>query len=182
MLNKLVAGIVCLFLFSCKGEQEAQHPINHSSGNFIKQSVERNKQIFEEQETLFMDLFAKDSIPYKNSKNGFWYHIVQSNDSIPYQNFTKGDVISFDYKIRNTNNELIYPENEFIDQKYRVDKENIISGLRQGLILLKKDDIARFYFPSQKAFGFHGDENKIGTNVPIIVDVEIKDVQYQQNN
>lgn len=183
MLNNIIPFFaVAALLLSCKGEQDAQRPVNHSSGNFIKQSVERNKKIYQEQETLFMDLFKRDSIQYVDSKNGFWYTILSSNDSIPFQPITKGDIITYDYQIRKLDNELVYPEDQFRNQKYHVDKENIISGLRLGLKFLKKHDIARFYFPSEKAYGFHGDDNKIATNYPLIFDVKIKDIEYQHMN
>ena len=48
-----------------------------------------------------------------------------------------------------------------------IDKENIFSGLRQGLKLMKVNETVTLYFPSHKAYGYYGDQQKIGKNVPI---------------
>ena len=47
------------------------------------------------------------------------------------------------------------------------------SGLREGLKLMKEGESITFIFPSQKAYGYYGDENKIGRNVPLICEVSL---------
>ena len=61
-----------------------------------------------------------------------------------------------------------------------MDKEELFQGLREGLKLMKAGEEVTFIFPSQKAFGYYGDGNKIGTNVPLIVNVNLKTIT--QNN
>ena len=54
-----------------------------------------------------------------------------------------------------------------------MDKEELFTGLREGLKLMKAGETVTFIFPSQKAYGYYGDENKIGTNTPIISKVTV---------
>ena len=61
-----------------------------------------------------------------------------------------------------------------------MDKEELFSGLREGLKLMKPSESVTFIFPSQKAYGYYGDENRIGTNVPLICNVNLKTIT--QNN
>ena len=41
---------------------------------------------------------------------------------------------------------------------------------------MKTGEDMTFIFPSQKAFGYYGDNRKIGTNVPLIVNVNLKTI------
>jgi FKBP-type peptidyl-prolyl cis-trans isomerase len=52
-----------------------------------------------------------------------------------------------------------------------------MSGLRNGIKLMHKGDKVKFIFPSQSAYGYHGDDKKIGTNQPIICIVTLNDIK-----
>jgi peptidyl-prolyl cis-trans isomerase len=54
-----------------------------------------------------------------------------------------------------------------------VDKQELFQGLRQAIKLLKENEEAVFFFPSEIAFGYHGDKEKIGVNKPIRAQVHI---------
>lgn len=170
--------ILVLFVFvGCQQKQEARKPVAYSSGSFIKQSTERNKQILKEQEAFFTSLIKKDtSKTYYSSQRGFSYFYNQK-DTLKTPLPTKGDIVFFDYEIRDINNKLIYPIDECKNKVYRVEKENIISGLREGIKLLRKNDIATLYLPSQFGYGFHGDNKNIGSNTPLIIKVIVKDIK-----
>lgn len=170
---------VLILLVSCQKEQEARKPVAYASGSFIRQSAERNKMILKEQEHFFDALRKKNkSRKYISTPYGFWFAYDQkSNDSTVLP--VKGDFIFFDLELRNTENKPIYPANKFKNRQYQVDKENIMTGLREGLKLLRENDKATFYLPSQFAYGFHGDNNNIKTNVPLIVKVKINKIIRQ---
>ena len=38
---------------------------------------------------------------------------------------------------------------------------------------MKEGESITFLFPSQKAYGYYGDEEKIGSNVPLVCDVSL---------
>ena len=75
------------------------------------------------------------------------------------------------------NNQIIYSKEELKPQIYLVDKQNIMMGLRDGIKLMKKGETVTFLFPSHMGFGYHGDDNKIQSNVPLICTVELKDIK-----
>jgi FKBP-type peptidyl-prolyl cis-trans isomerase len=50
-------------------------------------------------------------------------------------------------------------------------------GLRDGIKLMKKGEKVTFLFPSHMAFGYHGDNKKIGTNEPLICTVTLNDIK-----
>ena len=51
---------------------------------------------------------------------------------------------------------------------------------RDGLKLMKEGETITFLFPSYKAFGYYGINNKLGTNVPVQCTVTLNTIT--QNN
>lgn len=70
---------------------------------------------------------------------------------------------------------VIYSEVELRPQVYRVDKQDIMVGLREGIKLMRKNEKVNFLFPSHIAYGYHGDNKKIGTNQPLLCTVTLND-------
>ena len=59
--NLLLLGAT-IFLASCSQQQQARKPISHSSGTFIKESIERNKILIADEEDLIAEIIKKDSL------------------------------------------------------------------------------------------------------------------------
>ena len=51
-IHKLFLLGVMIFLASCSQQQQARKPISHTSGTFIKESIERNKILIADEEDL----------------------------------------------------------------------------------------------------------------------------------
>ena len=179
MKNLLFILILASAFCSCKSP-EARPPEVVNSGSFIKESVERNKALNKAEREKILKLIA--SLPDKDfvtSENGFWYHYnskVENDAQTPQF----GDKITYTYNISDINGNEIYSEDDIGQQQYIMDKEELFSGLREGLKLMKPSENITFIFPSQKAYGYYGDDNKIGTNVPLICNVILKTIT--QNN
>ena len=172
--------VVIFLLASCSQQQQARKPISHSSGTFIKESIDRNKILIANEEDLIAEVIKQDSLrSYIASNKGYWYKYETKVDAIsPLPK--KGDIVFFDYEIKDLQNQDIYNLSETKQQVYYVDKENIMMGLRDGIKLMKKGETVTFLFPSHMAYGYHGDEKKIGTNVPIICTVTLKDIKVDK--
>lgn len=63
-----------------------------------------------------------------------------------------------------------------------MDQQELFTGLREGLKLMKSGETVTFIFPSQKAYGYYGDQNKIGSNLPIICEVTVNSITPNQSN
>ena len=68
------------------------------------------------------------------------------------------------------------------NQNYIIDKEELFTGLREGLKLMKPSERVTFIFPSQVAYGYYGDNNRIGTNVPLICEVVLNEITQNKND
>jgi gliding motility-associated peptidyl-prolyl isomerase len=169
----LLVFMVAILVFSCKQHQEARRPISQASGTFMKKSAERNKKLNATEEDQIETLIKSNpKIKYLASTKGYWYTYVTQNiqDTLTPK---KGDVAFFDYEIKDLKGNVIYSELELRPQTYAIDKQNIMTGLREGIKLMHKNEKVIFLFPSHIAYGYHGDDKKIGTNQPLMCTVTL---------
>jgi len=182
----LIVFFSSILVTGCKQPQEARKPISHSSGSFMKQSIARNKKMIAGEEDQIKAVIKSDSAKkYIASKKGYWYYYESRNltDSLTPK---KGDIALFDYEIKDLDGKIIYSQEELERQIYKVDKQDIMMGLRDGIKLMRKKEKVRFLFTSHMGYGYHGDNNKIGTNQPLFCTVTLYDfmpeTEYNNQN
>ena len=165
-----------IMVASCS-QQQARRPVSHSSGTFMKESIQRNKKLVADEESQIDSIIKSNpQIKYIASDKGYWYHydVEVTLDSIRPK---RGDVAFFNYEVKDINGNVIYSESELKPQVYYVDKQNIMMGLRDGIKLMNEGEKVTFLFPSHMGFGYHGDNNRIGTNQPLICTVTLNDIK-----
>lgn len=173
ILIMLLVGVL-----ACKVEPRRPIVVKSSS---IQQSVQINKQQNKKEELLIRQFIQKDSLTtYHNSKKGFWYAYTLLKKKQKYTAKTN-DIVIFASQVEGISGKIIYSFETVGRKKYRVDKQNIIKGLQEGLKLMKEGEECTFLFPSYKAYGYVGDGNKIGRNQPLIYKVKlIKIIKFNQ--
>jgi gliding motility-associated peptidyl-prolyl isomerase len=172
--NSLLVVLLACFLWSCEQNQEARRPLSQASGSFMKKSIERNKKLVASEEDRIQAVIKKNAgIEFLASKKGYWYHFSKRNmqDTLTPK---KGDVAFYDYEVKDLKGNIIYPKEETQPQTYYVDKQNIMMGLRDGIKLMRKKETFVFLFPSHMGYGYHGDNKKIGTNIPLLCTVTLR--------
>ncbi|WP_282135437.1 gliding motility-associated peptidyl-prolyl isomerase GldI [Seonamhaeicola maritimus] len=179
-MNKLLTLALLLLVIGCK-TPEARRPISSKSGSFIDESVARNKELNSKEQTAIEKIMKQHDYNYIASQSGFWYYYNTKieTDTLKTPNF--GDIVNYNYNVKALNGNLIYSKSDLKTQTYAMDKEELFTGLREGLKLMKTGETVTFLFPSQKAYGYYGDENKIGTNVPLICEVTVNSITHIQS-
>ena len=176
MKNKLTILILIVFFVSCD-KPTPRKPVVRKSSTFLKESIQRNKVINKLEEEAFLQLMANDSTNhYISSANGFWYYYL-SKDSTSSKLPDTGDEVFYSYEIKDINNDLLYSKDELGVRSYLVDKQELITGLQDGLKLMKEGETITFLFPSHKAYGYSG-YKKIGTNQPLIYTVTVNKIVF----
>jgi gliding motility-associated peptidyl-prolyl isomerase len=171
----VIALFLSVMVSSCKQHQEARRPISQTSGSFMKKSVERNKKLVAGEEDQIKKLMKSNpEVDYMSSSKGYWYSYETENE-VDTLTPKKGDVVFFDYEIKDLSGAIIYSELELRPQIYYVDKQEIMMGLRDGIKLMHKNEKVNFLFPSHMGFGYHGDNKRIGHNQPLICTVTLHD-------
>lgn len=169
----LLAFLVTFLVSGCKQSQEARRPVSQASGTFMKKSAERNKKLIAtEEDQIDSVIKSNPKVKYMASTKGYWYTYVVQN-TLDTLTPKKGDVAFFNYEIKDLKGRIIYSEVELRPQTYAIDKQNIMTGLREGIKLMHKKEKVIFLFPSHIAYGYHGDEKKIGPNQPLLCTVTL---------
>jgi gliding motility-associated peptidyl-prolyl isomerase len=177
MKNLLIIITLATLCFSCKSP-EARMPESVQSGSFLKESALRNKKLNEsEQQQIKTMISSNPEIDYIASESGFWYYYNTQIESDTIQP-QFGDIVNFQYNVSNIEGDEIYTT---ANKTYVMDKEELFTGLREGLKLMKPTERVTFIFPSQKAYGYYGDENKIGTNIPLICEVTLNTITQKND-
>jgi len=158
----------------CKSP-EPRHPITKKTSSFIDKSVERNKALNKQEYEKIENFIKEQKEDYLTSENGFWYAYNVKKEA--FQETAKfGDTMRYIYNVKKLNGTLIYSKEDLDKQTYVMDKEELFTGLRQGLKIMKPGETVTFIFPSQKAYGYYGDSNKITYNTPIICEVTLNSI------
>ncbi len=180
-MRKLVFIFLAISLVQCGGP-EPRRPVEVKTGSFIKESVERNRELLAKEEQLIKAIMESDSLKqFRTTDFGAWYYYdteVTQDVEMPEAN----DEITISYNILSLENDTIYSSNEIGNIQIKVDREELFPGLRMGLKLLKKGETATFLFPSHLAYGYHGDNQKIGANIPIKSTVSILEIEKPKDS
>ncbi|MFS4456652.1 gliding motility-associated peptidyl-prolyl isomerase GldI [Maribacter sp. 2304DJ31-5] len=173
--------LLILNLWNCNGP-EPRRPVRTKSGSFFKESIERSKRLLEAEEKKIQEIVRLDSLKdYTHSSTGSWYHYHTVNETATYTPKT-GDLVIMDYNILTLDNDTIYSKETIGIVNYKVDRQELFQGLREAVKLLKEGEKATFLFPSSMAYGYHGDNNKIGGNVPLKSTISILKIEKQEPN
>ena len=180
-MRNFLCFLILIGCIGCEGP-EPRKPVQRKSGSFFRQSVERNRKLLLAEEQKIKEIIEKDSLKhYMNSAAGSWYHYLVVNDTANYTP-QPDDMVVMTYDILTLENDTIYSQEEIGNILYRVDKEELFQGLRDAVKLLKVNEKATFLFPSSLAYGYHGDNNKIGTNLPLKSTVSILQIEKSENS
>jgi len=176
--------ILTLIVSASCSNKEARKPIVRKTGSFINESIERNKLLNTAENNMLMKKMQMDSIhTYVNSSNGYWYYYEKKVENQTYLP-QRGDEVFYNHEIRRLDDSIIYSMEALGTKSYLVDKEELITGLQDGIKLMKEGEIVSFLFPSYKAFGYTGND-KVGPNEPLIYSVQllkINKLSVNENN
>jgi len=171
MNNKKIFYFLLFIFFNCQNDNP-RLPKQHKANSFIDYSVKRNINLNNDQYTEIFNFVNKSKKKFTRSEYGFWYY----NEKIKNESNYKpkfGDKIFYTFECMTLNGEKQFSANAK-QQTYRMEQEDIISGLREGLKLMSEGDITTFIFPSHLAYGLYGNsEKKIKPNTTLVYKVNV---------
>jgi len=175
MKNKIVfiISIVSILSLSSCQEQEARLPVSVSSGIDYTESIELSKKINQREERQFRKYIASQDLEFKRSNYGFLYHIENNSGEL----IKSKDQVKYTETVEDLDRKVIYTS---VTKNLIVDHQEEIKGIHEGLKLMSEGANAVFIFPSHQAFGFHGDENKIKSNTPLVYRIKVLKVINNQ--
>lgn len=165
-MRYLIYTLLLAGLMSCEGPTP-RHPVKRKTGSSIQASIERSKKLLAMEEQLIQAVIAKDSLnTYINSTTGSWFYYNKKNE-VSTRTAQPDDIVTLTYNIISFTNDTLYRMQDIGILKYKVDKQELFPGLRNSVKLLKENETATFLFPSSLGYGYPGDGDKIGINMPL---------------
>lgn len=181
-MKNIAVSIIVLLLVGACGGPEPRRPVQIKSGRFFKASVERSKKILELETSAILKLIQRDSVKeYYTSNSGFWYTYETKENSLGYLP-QSNDVLLMTYNVMSLTGDTIYKVEDIGLVEHAVDKSQLFPGLRNAVKLLQKGEAATFVFPSGQAYGYKGDNDRIGPNMPIKSSVNIIEIKKDSSN
>lgn len=166
--------LFAVLLAGCKQHEDIRMPVSRASGTFMKKSADRNKKLVANEEQVIKKLIKSNpKVKYYATKKGYWFYYDEKSTT-ETATPKKGDIAYFNLEVKSINGAVIYSESDLGPQTYYVDKQDIMMGLRDGIKYMKKNETVTFLFPSHIAYGYHGDNKKIGPNQSLICTVTLR--------
>jgi gliding motility-associated peptidyl-prolyl isomerase len=165
--------LVLVFFFSCS-KIVPRKPINPKpSTTLYNETIKEFIALNKVEDDKILKIIKNDSSKvYLQSSNGFWYTYIKKNEE-SLLTPKAGDEVTIEYNITDLNDSILYSKEDLGIKKYKIDKEDFISGLQKGIKLMKIGETITFVIPSYSAFGISGDGNKIGMNQSIKSSVKL---------
>lgn len=176
MKQVLFTLLLVVVLISCGGP-EARRPVQAKTASFMKESIDRNKALLQNEEAAIKALIVQDSAnTYLSTANGLWYKYEEKATATGYKP-QAGDEVQLSYNLISLSRDTIYRMTDVGVIDYKVDKqENLPPGLRAAVKLLQQGETATFMIPSAMGYGYHGDNKDIGPNVPLMSTIHIVNI------
>ncbi|AGC78404.1 gliding motility-associated peptidyl-prolyl isomerase [Nonlabens dokdonensis] len=182
LYNAVKIVFVLVLLPGCSNKVEPRKPITNSSSSTIEQSIEDNKKRYAAEEKAIEKILETidTTRTYQRSANGFYYTFIRKDST--NGDFPKfGDRVTFEYDAVALNGDTIYTKEELSPITKSLDQEyGIFRGMRASLKLMKTGDEMIVYFPSYAAYGYYGDNNRIGANTPFKSRVKLLGINLEE--
>ena len=161
----LYSLLLLLIVSSCR-QIEARRPITNSSSSTTKISVKNNRRLYAAEEKAIEAMIAKEGRDYERATFGFYYAYITKIDSASAMP-RFGDEVTFAYDVVSLKGDTIYYEDELSPLTKSMEQEyGIFRGMRATLKMMKVGEELMVYYPSYMGYGYYGDEDRIGTNIP----------------
>lgn len=171
--------VASLLVVSCKAP-EPRKPISRTTSSRTALSIETNKKLYAVEEATIEKIILEKGTPFERSSNGFYY-LFTKKDSVNGKKPVFGDRVTFEYDVIALNGDTIYSKEELSPITKSMEQEyGIFRGMREGLKLMQTGEEATFYFPSYTAYGYYGDQDRIGTNVPFKSNVKLVGINIEE--
>ncbi|MCC6700464.1 MAG: FKBP-type peptidyl-prolyl cis-trans isomerase [Fluviicola sp.] len=170
MQKSFVIGLSLVTLIACTPEEQIKLPDWNN-----EKSAELNEDLaLEEDLDIQMYLVKFEKMKITETGTGLRYIIMKAGDgAIPQP----GQDAKVKYKISLLDGTVCYETGKDELDVFRVDKSEMESGIHEGIKLMKIGEKAKLIFPSHLAHGLIGDLKKIPPLSPLVVDIELIEVE-----
>lgn len=169
MLNRLF--LICLVGFAVACDSEQRKVERYSQQQFKDSLIEVNKTLMNSEDHLIDQFLKRKQWNVTSTGTGLRYIIYKEGKG---QNLAQpGQYATIAYKVSLLNGKVCYQSKPGDYKEFLIERDNVESGLHEGVKYMKVGDKAKLIMPSHLAHGLLGDMSKIPPRAPIVYDIEL---------
>lgn len=165
---------ILLAFTACQEEEVRVYPVVYVNNNFYENSKLRTKVLLNAEQKEFKTYMQKNKMQFTPNGSGVW---MSNQPKITNYTAKTNDYIKYQYQILNLDNQVLYNFDELGTKEIILGKANVIRGLQSSLQYIEPNDSATVLIPSNLAFGYKGDGNKINPNQAIVLNIRVLEVR-----
>jgi FKBP-type peptidyl-prolyl cis-trans isomerase FkpA len=172
-MGRIIIAYICsvMLLASCNSKkQEPQPEIVINLDDFREPSTEVLKQLSREEAEAIHAYVKRHGWTMLETGTGVQIYIYRKGTAI---SAVSGDMILLDFEITLLDGTVCYSSKETGAEEFRVDYDEVESGLHEAVKYLHEGDKAIVIIPSHRAFGLIGDLSKIPPLSTVVYDLSI---------
>jgi FKBP-type peptidyl-prolyl cis-trans isomerase FkpA len=176
--NKVMINVAVV---SIKSKEEYQKEMEAKQAQMQQEMKAKAEQQMPIDDKILQDYFAKNNIKATKTASGLYYTIKKPGSG---PQITKGEMVSMKYtgktlegKAFDSNVDTSVGHHGTEPLTWPVGGGQMIPGVDEGAMLLKKGSVATLYLPSPLAYGQQSPNPAIAPNSVLVFDVEITDVK-----
>ena len=170
-----------LFVFvlcsSCENESDTEEKATVEEAQMVDPLIKANKHMVDVEEEAIDNLVKRYNWDVIESGTGLRYMIYEKGNG---QKSANGLIARIAYSIKLINGTLLYSSETDGEKEFLIGKDEVESGLHEGILFMRGGDKAKFILPSHLAFGLIGDQNKIPARATLIYDVELLELKTKK--
>jgi len=168
----LMLFFICI-LASCGGSKKEKVKIIYTD-SLKTPLANANKQLVKNEQEEIENFISRYKWNMKKTGTGLHYCIYKNGNGIKAE---AGKIAKISFEVKLITGDVCYNSKDDGTKQFVIGKSNEISGLEEGILLMRVGDRAKFIIPSHLAFGLLGDEKKIPKRATLVYDVELIEIK-----
>jgi FKBP-type peptidyl-prolyl cis-trans isomerase len=165
-----MASLLLMLMLSCV-ETPGKKDIPGTTASLHDSVIAFNREIVTSEKQEIDDYVARHRWTMTKTQTGLQFMIYRrgSGQGVPVM----PSEVNIKYCVYLLNGDLVYETDSIKGFSFETGKRNVVSGLEEGVRLMKTGDRAKLIVPSHLAFGLLGDLAKIPARAVLVYDVEL---------
>ena len=172
-MGKWTCFLILIFFLACSKKDKTDSP--HVDPRLYNKNLEKANKYFSRSDAMKIeDYCRRHNLETKETGTGLRYVILQHGNG---ELIAEKDEVTFHYTIRLINDAVVESSEQKGPKKIIVGYSSEISGLTEGLLLLRKGDRALFIIPSHLAYGWVTGSSNIPPKSILIYEIKVLEVK-----
>ncbi len=164
---------ILLIISSCQSDK---NKVSHQADprSLQEAMVRTNQSMVRMEDERIRAYISRYGWPMKKTGTGLYYLLYsKGHGRLP----ETGDRVTLEYSVKLLTGNELYNSQTDGTLKAVLGKGQIISGLEEGIFLMRVGDKAKFIIPSHLAYGLLGDQKRIPQKATLLYDVSLVSLQ-----